>query len=136
VTFASALFAPATIAGHADHEATLALALNATERSGVPLHLYAELPYSTRFGWPHWVTGEAPNPALVPEERWEQRLAELPLRRERLEAHPVRLPDGEAARKLEAVRAYATQFAALEVEPFGLLSHPRVLPFELMWSVH
>lgn len=133
---ASALFAPAGIGGHPDHLAVRAAALGVAAKSGIPLHLYAELPYATRFGWPHWVTGEPPDPALVPDERWGHALGDLPFGREQLDAHPLRLPEDEAARKLRAMRAYATQFRALDGGPLGLLSQPSVLPFEVSWTVH
>jgi LmbE family N-acetylglucosaminyl deacetylase len=136
VPLASALFAPANIARHPDHLATRTLALGVAADSGVALHLYAELPYSSRFGWPHWVTGEPADPKLLPAEVWEGALNDLPMDRERLEPQPIRLPDDEAARKLDAMRTYATQFTALQGGPHEMLSHPSVLPFEVTWAVH
>ena len=54
---AAALYAPAGLGfvPHPDHALVRRLALG-VRRNGVPVRLYADLPYAATFGWPHWVT--------------------------------------------------------------------------------
>jgi LmbE family N-acetylglucosaminyl deacetylase len=132
---AAALHAPAAIGGHRDHELARELALGLGDRDAVPVSLYADLPYAARFGWPAWVTGEEPDERLDPEVDWELALEAAPVARERLVPAVTRLDESAVARKREAVRAYRTQFTALNQGPIGLLDHPRVLPFEVSWAL-
>src|SRR5262245_1504842 len=53
---AERILAPAGLGGHPDHLAAREAAL----ATGLPVTLYADLPYAARVGWPAWVTGEAP----------------------------------------------------------------------------
>jgi LmbE family N-acetylglucosaminyl deacetylase len=131
---ASELHAPAALGGHPDHAAVREAALALAER-GPRLLLYADLPYATGYGWPHWVTGAAPVPHIVPEANWKRWLEPLVRRGARLEPAAQELGDTEAEAKLEAMRAYRTQFTATNGGPFDRLAHPLVLGFELRWSV-
>jgi hypothetical protein len=47
----------------------------------------------------------------------------------------VRLAPEAAERKLEAMRAYRTQFAALDGGSIGLLRNPLIHGFEVFWEV-
>jgi LmbE family N-acetylglucosaminyl deacetylase len=134
VPAASELHAPAGLGGHPDHTATREAALMLAD-GGPPLFLYADLPYATFYGWPHWVTGSEPVPHLVPEADWERWLDPLGRRGARLEPVAEELADDEERAKLEAMRAYRTQFAATNGGPFDHLGHPLVLGFELRWRV-
>jgi LmbE family N-acetylglucosaminyl deacetylase len=139
VRSAASIAVPAGIGGHVDHLAVrtagAALALSA----GIPLTLYADLPYATNMGWPSWMTGEAADPHLVPDAAWTSALDGF--RRlstagafQDLTALVHRLDDAEMARKLGALRAYRSQFAALEGGPHQRISNPAILGFELHWQ--
>ncbi len=114
------------LGGHVDHLACRDAALS----TGLPVTLYADLPYAIRAGWPAWVTGRPPRPHLVPEERWEEYLPAIDLT-----PRAVRLPPEEVALRERALRAYATQFDALNGGPLGLLVHPEIQGFEVHWDV-
>ena len=127
---ARALHAPAGLGKHEDHLAIRALALELLQETGVPLHLYADLPYAARHGWPHWVTGTEPRRHLRPELAWAAHLPEA-----ELEPTTVRLDAAEIARKRRALEAYRTQIDGLDSGPLGLLSHPEIAPYEVSWRV-
>lgn len=124
---ADAVYAPAGLGLHSDHvaarEAVLALAPR--------VFLYADLPYATRFGWPHWVTGAEPRSDLRPEALWEEHLAGVPCGAARV----AELSSEEAAGKLRAMETYRTQFAALNAGPLNQLRHPQLLPYEVFWEL-
>jgi len=132
---AARLHAPVGIGGHRDHQLVRNAALELGERAGIPVVLYAELPYAAYFGWPAWVTGDEPDPHLDPEVDWEIALAATPVDRDRLVPDVVRLSDPAVADKRRAIRTYRTQFAALNRGPIGVLDHPSVLGFEVSWAV-
>ena len=127
VPAASRVLAPAMVGEPiADHvfARTLGLAL------GIPVTLYADVPYAVQFGWPHWVTGDERNPRVDVDVFWERFLAQIPgLGQPRV----VALSPDEAARKLETMRLYRTQFPGLDA--LGTLSNPRVHGFEVYWDL-
>jgi LmbE family N-acetylglucosaminyl deacetylase len=132
---ASTIYAPAGIGGHADHLLVRNAALELATREGVALCLYADLPYAVKFGWPHWVTGAEPEPHLVPDAAWQPWLEAASPDGESLRPRPVALDERDSALKLEAMRAYRSQFAACNGGPLDQLADPRVLRFELLWEV-
>jgi len=134
VPAASAVYAPAGIGGHADHVLVAALALR-LRADGIPVRLWADVPYAVEYGWPHWVTGDARRPRVDPDPMWERFLHDLPCERGELVPEPHRLTDAQAAAKLVAMRAYASQFPALDNAPVGRLSHPHIHRHEVLWSV-
>ena len=122
VPAASRVYAPAALGTpHPDHVLVRAYA----HAVGIPVELYADLPYAVVYGWPHWVTGDARDPHLDVDAYWGEQPAGEP--------RVVRLDDEQAAAKLDAMRAYATQFPSLDRGPVGLLSNPRVHRFEVYW---
>jgi len=131
----SMLHAPAGIGGHADHVLVRDVAIGLSRRLGMPLALYAELPYAARFGWPSWVTGAPADPRVVADADWEHHLSSAPVERAALSSRVRRLDDAQTAAKLAAMTRYRTQFPALNQGPIRLLEHPRVLPWEVAWSV-
>jgi LmbE family N-acetylglucosaminyl deacetylase len=135
VTSVSALYCPAGIGGHPDHVATRELGLRAAAEAGIPVFLYAELPYATRFGWPPEVTGEVPLPTLRPEVRWRADLADASCGIGALVLRVTRLSQRDADRKLRAMEAYRTQFAALNRGTLDVLRNPEVRRFEVLWEV-
>ena len=134
VPAASAVYAPAALGTvHPDHALLRSYAL-ALARQGLPARLYADLPYCVAYGWPAWVTGQGTDPHLDVEAHWR---ASQPGRDlcQRQSAEVVRLTGDEATAKLAAMRAYRTQFPALDGGPIGRLSNPAVHAFEVFWPV-
>lgn len=131
---ASRVYATAGIGGHPDHVLARRYAL-ALLRAGMPVTLYAELPYCVYHGWPHWVDGRESEPTRNVDPFWEQFLAEVaempPLR----EALVRRLDDDAARAKLDAMSTYATQFPALSFGARGLLADPEIHRFEVLWEI-
>lgn len=125
VPAASRVYAPAVLGTpHPDHVRVRAYA-RASAAAGMPVLLYADLPYAVVYGWPHWVTGDARDPHLDVDAYWSERPAGEP--------RVVALDEAQAAAKLDAMRAYATQFPSLDRGPIGLLSNPKVHRFEVFW---
>ncbi len=123
---ASKAYVPAVLGTpHADHVRVRAYG-ESLARNGMPLELYADLPYAVVYGWPHWVTGEQRDPHLDVDAYWSGGPGGS--------ARVVVLDDKAAAEKLEAMRAYATQFPTLDRGPIGLLSNPRIHRFEVFWE--
>jgi glycosyltransferase involved in cell wall biosynthesis len=134
VAAASVVLAPAVLGTpHEDHVVVrdFALALHA---AGLPVRLYADLPYAVVYGWPPWVTGTPDDPHLDVDAYWRQGGTDPELVA-REHADVVRLAPEAAARKLEAIRRYRTQFATLDRGPVGLLRDPAVHGTEVFWTV-
>ncbi len=125
------VWAPAGIGGHDDHVQIRDAALELARGGGLPVTLYADLPYAVRYGWPGWVTAEDDDPYLVVEAWWERFLpADLDL-----SAAKHSLSAGDVRRKLHALSAYQTQLPGLGGGPLELLKHPSIIRFEVSWSV-
>lgn len=125
VPAASTLYAPAVLGTpHPDHVRVRAYAL-ACAAAGMPVELYADLPYAVVYGWPHWVTGDERDPHLDVDAYWGERPPGEP--------RVVELDPARAETKLAAMRAYRTQFPSLDRGPIGLLSNPKVHRFEVFW---
>jgi LmbE family N-acetylglucosaminyl deacetylase len=123
------VWAPAGIGGHPDHLAVRDWALRHV--AGVPVRLYADVPYAVKHGWPSWVTGAEPEPHFSHDAWWARYLpqeAELTGA-----AHP--LGEREAALKLAALEHYRTQVYALDGGPIRVLREPAVIGYEVSWLV-
>ena len=120
----AAVLAPAGIGGHSDHEAVRDAALGL----GGETALYAELPYATEFGWPAWLTGDEPDPFRDVDAYWSQFVPDG------FDARPVELDEGQQRRKIEAMRAYRTQFSMLEGGPLRRLTHAELVRFEVLFE--
>jgi hypothetical protein len=110
---ADEVYVPAGLALGADHGLVLSGALELRD----DLRLYADLPHAALWGWPSWVTGAGgDDDPLEVDASWRARLRDAGLDPDALrpEAHP--LDDLSFERKLQAVRCYGTQVAALERE--------------------
>jgi len=132
VPAASRVYAPLA-AYHIDHIMVKQYAL-ALLSVGIPVSVYAELPFGVPVGWPHWVLGEPAQRHLCPDLVWETALAELGP-----DAPPpraVKLSEAESERKLEALKAYATQFPALDRGPVGVLRNPVMRGHEVFWDLN
>lgn len=132
----STLYAPAALGfePQPDHALVRRLALQAAAQ-GVPVNLYADVPYACTFGWPHWVSGAPAEPHLDVDAYWLRLLREVPAIGHLRDAIVVRLTDEQAERKLAAMRAYRTQFRALDAGAIGVLSNPLIHRFEVFWKV-
>ena len=125
------LYLPAGIGGHPAHVLVRDVGLEVCGRAGRTF-LYADYPDAVRYGWPAWVTGAEPDPYLAPEAAWARDFASARLPG-RPEPDVRRLDDDSAARKLEALREYRTQFPALNGGSLGIVEHPAVRGFEVAW---
>jgi LmbE family N-acetylglucosaminyl deacetylase len=125
------VFAPAGIGGHSAHllvrEAAFSLA-----REGVAVSFYADIPYATEFGWPAWVRGVAREPALDVDAHWSEALD--PILEAGWQPSVLELHETRARQKIEAMKTYRTQFAALEGGPQRRLTHPELVRYEVSWS--
>jgi hypothetical protein len=127
---AAMVYAPAALGEpHPDHELvrdyTLALAV-----AGLPVRLYADLPYCAVYGWPAWVTGDEPDPHLDIDTYWNGSGAAFT----RAGAEVAHLDVEQAGAKLAAMRAYR-EFAVLDRGPIGQLSNPAIHSYEVFWAV-
>lgn len=128
VPAARAVLAPLAIGRHPDH----VLVRDAAFALGVPVWLYADLPYAITWGWPAWVTGEAPDPDLDPEVPWRRALDRLPAPPGAPEVDRL---DGERLeRKRRAVACYASQLPMLAGGPHRRLDD-WALRYEVRWPI-
>ena len=134
VRSASRIYAPAGIGGHADHLVVRRYACLLADR-GIPVSLYAELPYCVRHGWPSWVNGREPNPLRDVDAFWAEQLAGVSAMPPLRSARVVVLDREACAAKLAALRCYATQMPALDFAAAGLLEHPATVGFEVSWQL-
>jgi len=131
---ASRVYAPAAIGGHPDHRLarTYARLLLA---AGMPVTLYAELPYCVMHGWPHWVDGREPLANRDVDVYWMTFLDGVPELGGLRDGEVVRLDDAQAAAKLEAMRCYASQMPCLDFGGRGLLEDSEVFRYEVRWEL-
>jgi LmbE family N-acetylglucosaminyl deacetylase len=130
-------FHPTLPEPHPDHVAVRSAALELFD-DGYPLALYADLPHANARGWPSWVLNGAAsdhNPTTdddPPATVWRAALAETGLPADRLVPDVHRLTARAFARKLDAVRRYASQLRTLD-QGFGPLDNPELLGYEVTW---
>jgi LmbE family N-acetylglucosaminyl deacetylase len=131
---ASRVHVTAGVGGHLDHLLARRYG-RMLLRAGLPVTLYAELPYCVLHGWPHWVDGTEPDPHRNVDAFWLEFLQGVPELPGLRSAHIERLDDGAAAAKLAAMHCYATQFSGLDYGAGRLLSDPEVHRFEVRWEL-
>jgi LmbE family N-acetylglucosaminyl deacetylase len=127
--------APAALGDHPDHALVRAAALE-LRQAGAPLSLYADLPHAALQGWPAWV----PAPGATASHDlagalWERALASTGVAPAAMVAAVHRLDRSAHERKLEAVRAYATQFRGLADWTGRRLSDHVTLGYEVVWTL-
>lgn len=129
------VYAPATFADHADHRLVGAAALELRAQE-CAVFLYADLPHANVRGWPEWVTGTShPASKDLVGAFWDHCLAGTGIPPHDLtpKVHDL---DAEAyARKVEAVRMYTTQVAALTEYAGRPLSDHEALGYEVFWAI-
>jgi LmbE family N-acetylglucosaminyl deacetylase len=129
------IWVPAAIGGHPDHVAARDGALTAYGDAGLPIHLYADVPYSIAYGWPRWVTGRAGSPYVDADAWLADELTAVDLDAARLTPAVHRLDDEALARKKRAIACYATQLPVLDDACGRRLSDDDTLRFEVSWLV-
>jgi hypothetical protein len=134
VASASRVHIPAGVGGHVDHLLVRRYG-RMLLRAGLPVTLYAELPYCVLHGWPHWVDGTEPDPHRDVDVFWLQFLEGVPELRALRSARVVRLDDAAAVAKLAAMRCYETQLPGLDFGAGRVLSDPAVYRFEVGWEL-
>ncbi len=134
VASASRAYVPAGLGSHPDHLLARRYG-RMLARAGIPVALYAELPYCVMHGWPHWVDGREGDPHRNVDAYWQSFLAAVPEMPQLRSAHVERLDAAAAAAKLAAMRCYRTQFAALDAGARELLSDPAIHGFEVRWEL-
>ncbi|HEY4428661.1 MAG TPA: PIG-L family deacetylase [Solirubrobacteraceae bacterium] len=130
----SRVYAPAALGSHPDHVLARRYA-RMLALGGVPVTLYADLPYCILHGWPHWVDGRAPDPHRNVDAFWLSFLEDVPEMPPLRSAEVVRLTPEQAAAKLAAMQAYRTQYPALSYGATGLLDDPALHGFEVRWNL-
>lgn len=131
---ASRVHVPAGVGGHLDHLLARRYG-RMLLRGGLPVTLYADLPYCVLHGWPHWVDGTEPDPHRNVDAFWMGFLKDVPELPALRSAHVERLDDHVAAAKIEAMRCYRTQFPCLDFGAGRLLSDLEVHRFEVGWKL-
>jgi hypothetical protein len=127
----SRVYAPAGIGGHVDHVLTRDYA-RALARTGIPVALYAELPYCVLHGWPAWVRGGERAPDRDVEAYWRSFLASVP-ELAPLRCGEVALLDPRAvAAKRRAIERYE---ASLSWSVRRLLVDPELHGVEIRWDL-
>ncbi|HEY4451166.1 MAG TPA: PIG-L family deacetylase [Solirubrobacteraceae bacterium] len=130
----SRVHVPAGIGGHPDHR-FLRRYGRMLRRDGIPVSLYAELPYCVLHGWPPWVDGREPEANRDVDAFWLSQLDGVPEMPSLRSARVERLDDGAASAKLAAMRCYATQLPCLEYGARQLLADPEIHRFEVHWEL-
>jgi LmbE family N-acetylglucosaminyl deacetylase len=132
VSDAGRIVAPVGIGSHPDHQLVRDAVLELGRRTGARIELCADLPYAIAWGWPPWVSGEAPDPNLDPQAFWQKALDRLPT----APGEPIveRLPDDLLARKRAAVELYESQLSMLAGGPHRRLDD-WALRYEVRWPV-
>jgi LmbE family N-acetylglucosaminyl deacetylase len=129
----SAVYAPAALGMNVDHRLARRYA-RALHGEGIPVHLYADLPYCVVHGWPYWVSDGDPDPHRDVDAFWDTFLVDVPELGNLRAASVVHLEPARAMEKLAAMRAYETQFSALDGGA-GILSNPAIHGFEVFWEL-
>lgn len=128
---AARVHAPAGIGAHADHLLVRSYALS-LRAQGMPVELYAELPYCVMHGWPEWVAGaQAPRGGDV-DAYWASYLEGVRGMPALREGRVRRLRDGAAAAKAQAIACYEL---SLSLAFRTLLSEPGVYGLEVSWEL-
>lgn len=134
VPAASRVYVPAGIGSHPDHLLTRRYG-RMLRRAGMPVTLYAELPYCVMHGWPAWVDGRDPDPHRNVDAFWMSFLEDVPELGDLRSASVVDLHAVAASGKLAAMREYQTQFACLDYGARGMLSDPQIHGYEVRWDL-
>jgi hypothetical protein len=131
VASASRVYVPAGIGGHADHLLARSYG-RALLRAGMPVTLYAELPYCVFHGWPSWVDGGPAAANRDVDAYWQAFLDDVPEMPALRSAEITRLDRTSAAAKLAALGCYET---SLNYAVRQMLADPAFHGFEVSWRL-
>ncbi|MBC7645012.1 MAG: hypothetical protein H7123_07785 [Thermoleophilia bacterium] len=132
---ASVVYAPAAIGGHPDHVIVRDAAILLV-RHGVPVRLYADLPYCLRKGWPSFIKGGRVEHDAAIARQWDRALQTVPgLYGRARDATVVRLTRDECGAKHATAARYLRQFGALNSGVARLLDDPESFAYELYWEL-
>jgi hypothetical protein len=131
VQSASRVYVPAGIGSHADHLLARRYG-RILLRAGMPVTLYAELPYCIFYGWPPWVDGREPAANRNVDVYWQSFLKGVPEMPSLHSAEVRRLDAPTASAKREAVRCYET---SLNYGIRHMLDDPEFHGFEVRWEL-
>jgi len=134
VQSASRLYVPAAIGAHPDHVFVRRYG-RLLLRFGLPVTVYADLPYCIFHGWPHWVDGEERDPARNVDAYWESFLGPVEEMPPLHDAEIVRLDEARREAKLAAMRCYRTQYPSLNYGARDVLGDPAIHAFEVRWEL-
>lgn len=123
----------AAIGGHPDHGVVRNVG-KLFHQAGAKVRFYADCPYSIKYGWPSWVTGEPESLHLDQSVYLEQHLQNGGFSLNTFNSRVVRLEGFQLERKLAAIAAYRTQADALNSGPLRRVSNPNVCQFEVVWT--
>jgi hypothetical protein len=128
---ASRVYIPAGIGGHVDHMLVRRYG-RLLLRAGMPVVLYAELPYCFFHGWPPWVDGGEPERHRDVDAYWQSFLKGVPEMPALRSATVERLDASTAAAKRAAIDRYEL---SLNYSVRRMLADPRVHGFEVRWEL-
>lgn len=131
VQSASRVYVPAGIGANPDHLLTRRYG-RMLLRAGMPVTLYAELPYCIFHGWPSWVDGREPAPNRNVDAYWAPFLADVPEMPPLRSAEVECLDEATAAAKREALQCYEV---SLNYGVRQLLAMPAFHRFEVRWRL-
>jgi hypothetical protein len=134
VSSASRAYVPAGLGSHPDHLLVRRYG-RMLARAGMPVTLYADLPYCVTHGWPHWVENSEPEPKRNVDAFWLSFLGGVPEMPPLRSARVARLDQASASAKLAALVCYRTQFPALNGGAKRLLADAAIHGFEVHWDL-
>ncbi len=128
---ASRVFAPAGIGAHADHLLARRYG-RALAHAGMPVELYAELPYCIFHGWPAWVDGQPREPDRDVDAYWRSFLRGVPELPSLDGGEATCLDTAAIAAKLDAIGCYRL---SLNHAVRRMLADPTLNRFEVRWQL-
>jgi hypothetical protein len=131
VQSASRVYVPAGIGSHPDHLLARRYG-RMLLRAGMPVTLYADLPYCTFHGWPSWVDGREAAPNRDVDAYWRCSLDQVPEMPPLRSAEVIRLQGSAPIAKGEAVMIYET---SLNFGVRYLMADPAFGGFEVRWEL-
>ncbi|WP_087873267.1 PIG-L family deacetylase [Arthrobacter globiformis] len=125
------VYAPCGVGAHPDHQEIARYGVDLARR-GHRVRLYADSPYYLRHGLPSWFT-----PLHDPEadKAIKTAFGDLGIDEQRLPRHEVRLSKEATAAKMTAMRAYLTEFEAIDDDFGGVASTADLMRHETYWTV-
>ncbi len=131
VPSASRVYVPAAIGGHLDHRLARRYG-RMLLRAGMPVVLYADLPYCIFHGWPPWVDGGEPAANRNVDAYWQSFLSGVPELPPLRSAEVERLGEQTASAKREALLSYE---ASLNFAVRHMLADLGFHAFEVRWEL-